>query len=341
MEKIKFLAILCLGILAACTEKESINNPAEEPESSSSVEQSSSSVEQNSSSVEQPSSSSMGGNSSAAVSQEPTWGTRYSISINESRQEIKLNFEFRFDACQLVGEDSVSFRENRISVVQPFQYSIDGNKMVLTSQEKGNTSSDTLLTSSESESVFNIWISTTSKDAIKITQDSLFSTQKSIYSEKTDPVESTIDLTSSVFMEDLYNCGTGSSCSFSHWHFTKKAPSFILDEISKMDIHEKTDRTASLTFAGKDFTIAVEHVQVDSLNNGNTLVTAYIQSSGDTCRFEHVKQAVNKELCVPANRDGLLNYTYKDEEGNTLSSTYSKDNASSFAACVARFFSES
>lgn len=270
-----------------------------------------------------------------SAGKEPTWKSQYPVTLNEAEGSFVLHFSIGNDGCSIT-DNSAEWISNSFEFPLDMVYEIQGNKLSYWYVEGESEKS---IYTGNNQSIIGIWKSDESNSFIKFTQDTLYSTeQESQESTSTKPtVESEIDLTSSYIMYDLYGCGTeGFNCIFSHWHFTKKAPDFILDKIETkiIDIHEKTDRTASLTFVGKDLTINVEHVQLDSLNNGKHYIAATIQSQGDTCRFEHISADPTRELCTANNVEYLSEITYEGEDGKKYSARYFNDNDVEFAQCV-------
>jgi len=266
---------------------------------------------------------------------EPTWRNQYPIDLNEAEGSLVLHFKHGKDVCN-ISASSAEWVVKSEELPLGMRYKVEGGKLILWYEDDED---DKLIFSGNSRSIIGIWKSDKDDIIIKFTQDTFYTTELIQTGDVIRPeVESEIDLTSSYFMYDLYGCGTeGYNCVFSHWHFTKPAPDFILGKIDQkvIDIHEKTDRSASLTFAGKDFTINVENVQVDSLNNGNSYIVATIESQGNTCRFEHASLVTTKELCTVENVQYLINFAYEGEDEKMYSLRYTKDNGNSFADCVA------
>ncbi|MCQ2089276.1 MAG: hypothetical protein MJY93_03395 [Fibrobacter sp.] len=269
-----------------------------------------------------------------SAGKEPTWKSQYPVTLNEAEGSFVLHFSIGNDACSIT-ESSAKWIVNSEEYPMDMRYKIEGGKLIVwSSDDEANKS----IFSGSSQSIVGIWKSDKDDSSIKFTKDAYYTTE--VFqggSASILAVESEINLTTSYIMYDLYGCGTeGYNCVFSHWHFTKPAPDFILDKIERkvIDIHEKSDRTASLTFAGKDLTINVEHVQLDSLNNGKYYIAATIQSGSNTCRFEHISTGVTKELCIAENVRNLSDFTYEGNDGKTYSSKYFNDNDVEFAQCV-------
>ena len=360
MVKIKFLSILFLGLVVACSEKESVTQPDSEPMQSSAAGQSSSSdVAGSLNSADVQSSSSMAqisagsaissssmvqsstgtAQSSASIRQEPKWTSKYPVTIDEGEGTFTIHFSYGDDACS-IGENSAEWVVNSQEIPVDMLYRIDGKKLSIWSLDDVN---DISLFNGDNESIFGTWYSENRDYDVKFTSDTFYTTENlgSTNSAAQVPVESDIDIASSYIMYDLYNCNSDEShCVFNHWHFTKQAPDFILGEIQKktIDIREKTDRTVKLTFAGKEFYIQVDHVQLDSLNNGKTLIAASIQSQGATCNFEHASMAPTRELCTVENLKYLSDSAYEGEDGKVYSTEYSNDNSVEFSYCVKDMF---
>lgn len=338
------VAICAINSFVGCSDNGSATKPNDEtPQSSadetinSSAANSATSTTTSSAGTAQSSTGTAQSSSSIAqnAEKEPVWNTQYPITLNESEGTFTIHFGFNNDGCSIT-DNSAEWISNSFEFPLDMVYEIQGNKLSYWYVEGESEKS---IYTGNNQSIIGIWKSDESNSFIKFTQDTLYSTeQESQESTSTKPtVESEIDLTSSYIMYDLYGCGTeGFNCIFSHWHFTKKAPDFILDKIETkiIDIHEKTDRTASLTFVGKDLTINVEHVQLDSLNNGKHYIAATIQSQGDTCRFEHISADPTRELCTANNVEYLSEITYEGEDGKKYSARYFNDNDVEFAQCV-------
>ncbi len=361
MNILKFLVPFGIILCSACSDGEngnSVNNPVGNssenlsseqavlsssgelsqnmPESSSAAQPGSSAI-QSSSSALQPASSATQSISSAA--QEPVWNAHYPITINEIEQSITVEINLEYGACRITGNgDDATAAWGTISTEFSASslYAVERNKLKM--WPEGGSEESITTYSGNSQTVYGIWKHDFRDITIKITQDSIYATEQAMsINSATDPVESKIDLANSYFIYDLYSCGTeGYSCTFGHWHFTKAAPSFMSSMITSqgIKINEQTDRSQNLTFKGKDISVRVEHVQLDSLNNGNAYMEAFIESQGVTCHFEHASMATDEKHCTTENVEYLSTYTFEGDDDNIYSSKYVKDNSDEFAACV-------
>lgn len=329
MNKLKFwmslgVAVCAISSFVGCSGNGSATKPNDDAaESSADVAAESSSGTAQSSSSTVPSSE-----------KEPTWKSQYPVTLNEAEGSFVLHFSIGNEACSIT-ESSAKWIVDSEEYPMDMRYKIEGGKLIVWSSDDEDNKS---IYSGSSQSIVGIWKLDKDDSSIKFTKDAFYTTEVFQGESASIPaVESEINLTTSYFMYDLYGCGTeGYNCVFSHWHFTKPAPDFILDKIERkvIDIHEKTDRSASLTFAGKDFTINVEHVQLDSLNNGKHYIAATIQSGSSSCHFEHISTGVTKELCIAENVKNLSIFTYEGEDGKIYSLKYFNDNDIEFAQCV-------
>ncbi|MCQ2124721.1 MAG: hypothetical protein MJZ25_11100 [Fibrobacter sp.] len=303
MNKIKLLPFLGMAILAACTSEESISNP----------------------------------------NGESKWNSQFPISIDQSENSLTMQIDYYYNACQLIkdGEKySTKWDTMSLQFTLEMQYTLTANKLTMWQKEEGPSSALTYTKVGGDNSLYGTWNYDSSEDVMEITDKFIYTTEQSnADNSEQEPVESEIDLANSYFIYDLYSCGAeGYNCNFGHWHFTKKAPDFLEDMIYRQGIviHESTDRFQRLSFKGKEITVNVEHVQLDSLNDGNALISATIQIQGDTCNFRHADLAPTKELCKAENAEDLATFAYSDEDGKIYSTSYVIDNSDEFALCVSR-----
>lgn len=312
MNKIKFLMSLSIMLLGACSDKENINSPDNDPADSSN-------------------------------SQGSQWNLSFPVSVDESKQTIDMQMNLSFEACQIIekGDDySTKWSNAKFSTSTTMAYNINGSTLKMWDTDSENGEVGALTYSGNNSSIFGTWSYDSSDNIMTITKDTIYTTEKMGMGMSTESlnIETEIDLANSYFMYDLYACASKNyDCIFNHWHFTKPAPNIIEDLIENLEpeIIEQKNRSMALTINGKNVNINVEHVQLDSLNNGNALITATIQSQDKNCHFEHIKQSVTKELCTPDNLDYITGDPFFDENGDIFVETFLKDNANVFSRCVA------
>lgn len=305
MNKIKFLVPMGIMLLVACTNKETVNNTVNGP-----------------------------------VETETQWNSRFPIVIDETTNTIDIQMDISYDACHIIEvEDdySANWKSSLLQVSNTMQYIMDNGTLKMWSKESGESSAK-MYSGNNSGSIFGTWKYNDSEHVMMIAQDSIYTTEHSgLDAVATNPVEAQIDLANSRFIYDLYICGKEEyNCYFNYQHLAKDASDLISDIIAEQDIqiHEKTERTLDLTVNGKKISVSVEHMQPDSLNNGNTFIAVSIQSQGETCRFEHAYMTVTKELCTSENVEYMGLYAYEDTNGNIIAPKYNNDNSTDFSMCV-------
>lgn len=299
MEKIRFLAILALGILIGCSNNELVGDP----------------------SLDSPT--------------ESIWRSHYPVTLNEDEESFILHYSYGSAACRITSK-SAEWVDNTFKIPLTVHYKLGNGTLAIWYEDDVN---DVTNYTGDSESIIGTWNSTDGKHTIQITKDMFYTTEKpaSGTTIQNEPVESEINLITSYFVFDLYGCVKGGDyiCHFSHWHFTKPAPTTLLSNIERtFEFREYTDRYANLGYGEKNFIIQVEHVQLDSLNNGQTNIRATIESEGVTCLFEYAAMPPNEKVCLAENVETLSMFTYKDDDGKTYANRYFKDNSSEFSYCV-------
>ncbi len=309
MNKIKFLVPMGIMLLGACTSKETINNTVDVP-------------------------------ADVPVDVETHWNSAFPIIVDEAANTIDIQMDISYEACHIIEiEDdyTANWKSSLLQVSNTMHYIMDNGTLKMWSEENGESSAK-MYSGNSSGSIFGTWNYNDDNHIMKITHDSIYTTELSnLGASATNPVEAQIHLANSRFMYDLYTCGNQEfDCRFNYQHLTKDASDLISDIVTEQEIQvqEKTDRSLDLTFNGQKISVSVEHMQPDSLNNGNTFIAVSVISHGDTCRFEHAYMTVTKELCTYENVEYMGLYAYVDTNGNIIAPKYNNDNSTDFSMCV-------
>lgn len=285
-------------------------------------------------------------NSSGAFDREVGLRNGYPIKVNEEDSTFTLYIAVSGNKC-ILRESGISWEEDFYNYTQDYSFRINGDYLTLNDGLvlKGESNKSLYGTWYEPEGCQNTSDGTFQCESIKktnwmkFTRDSMITYAGNASSSSvSEPVETPINLEDSYFMYDLYRCiSKDRFCSFGHWHFTKDAKDLIGGKIRKQNIEIKSKSSNAVTFEvdDREFSVQVEHVQVDSLNNGNEHYVAYVQTNQDTCYFEHSSMPATKEVCTEENLDYFLGYEIEDEENPYVIFTkYVKDNTLEFENCV-------
>lgn len=284
--------------------------------------------------------------SSSSPSQNEDSHQRYSIEVNEQDSLITIHQTVSYNKCVLQDYE-VLWLEDYSDFSEGFRYSIRNNYLVM---------DDSLFFKGDSpKSIYGNWTeaadcqfdnddniqckSAYTDRRMEITRDSLFyfTARPAEYSSK-KPEETPINLGESFFMKDIYRCVTKERfCDFGHWHFTKSAAEFNKNIINSesIEINEQSSNSLTFTVNNQKFSVNVEHVQIDSLNNGREYYYSTVQSNTDTCYFEHLKQPITKDLCKRSNLKYFVNLTGSEtDDSYDEFNFYFKGNELDFATCV-------
>lgn len=274
-----------------------------------------------------------------ASSAEPEWVASYPIIIDQSQETIYVQYVINDGLCR-IDKYSASWESYSFELPFSMKYKVSNNQLSILVEGNDEVNS-TVYEGENGGSLFGIWKFAADGSAIKLTADTLYTTDEpeGLFSGSTpsEVVESPIDLASSYFIYDLYSCSTGASpCSFSHWHLTKDTPEPLDKMIQEngIQILESSERHQSLIIKGKNVFVDVEHVQLDSLNEGNSLISASIKTAEESCHFIHSSSETTEELCVTANLDFISKYVMEDDDGSIYSLKAVKDNSTDFSDCV-------